>query len=330
VHGPGLLSTLRTFGHSLSRYKFFDRDLHRGMATAFYALDAVLRLADLAASPASGFCIVEWIGALPCRQTTQPVPRVDLGGLWHPCLRPDLAVDNDLNLSDRPSATAASPGPHPSSSCCPNLLVTGPNAGGKSMFIKASVLAVLFAHSLGLAPCRSHARMRPFAYVSSQINVPDVKGSRSLFEEEMHRAKQNLDALADIEKRGDESKLAFVVVDEIFSSTNPVEGISGAYSVALNLARNPHDTCIISTHYTYLCRLQSRRLNREPLFVNVQMPVDLSCVPPRYPYRVRPGVCRQYIALDLLRQNGFDTRVLEDAFEVKRRILEGKGEVGRQ
>jgi len=202
------------------------------------------------------------------------------------------------------------------------------------MYIKAGVLAVLMGQSLGVLPCRRESTSTPFAFISSQINVPDVKGKRSLFEEEMYRAKTNLDVLRGIATRG--AGLAFIVVDEIFSSTNPVEGIAGACSVAANLGKQERACCIISTHYTYICRLQ-KTTGR---FFNVQMPVHSNESIEangsnrsnksndekekkqyyRYPYKVVPGVCRQYIALELLRQNDFDDDVVDEALRVKQAL----------
>lgn len=356
-HGPGFWSMVKTFGSSLSRYRCFDKEHNRVMARAYYATDAVMQLARLVRS--EGFQTVEWVhdnndvagatgsvtsGGVAGEEENCSRPYVELRDMWHPCLRPDAAVTNDVCLGVGPQQHQQQPQRASTSTPAPNMLLTGPNAGGKSMLIKASVVSVLLAQSLGIAPCRKRARLTPFRFVSSQINVPDVKGSRSLFEEEMHRAKQNLDFL-----RNNPSSKAFIVIDEIFSSTNPVEGISGAYSVALNLAKHPQATCIISTHYTYLSRL-----HKQASFVNMQMPVkvlkgttgssrtpdddskeddvggggkenkDQQCsevaLTFRYPYKLVPGVCRQYIALELLRKNGFDQEVLDEAFSIKKAI----------
>lgn len=308
---PGACKYACTLGNSLSRYHVFktyhkEREKYKNLARAYYAVDALRLVCDLVKR--CDFRVVQWTFG-------SSVPHVRMQGLWHPCLSPDKAVDNDLVLDASRSAA--------------NLILTGPNAGGKSMLIKASVISILLAQSIGIAPCRTGALCTPFSFVSSQINVPDVKGKRSLFEEEMFRAKTNLDVLraTAVEKQ----RLAFIVIDEIFSSTNPVEGIAGACSVAANLARHPHACCIISTHYTYICRLQ-KTTGR---FLNVQMPVrecktdegetrpqqkgddEVEKVEYEYPYKLVPGICRQYIALELLRQNGFDKEVVDDAIRVK-------------
>ena len=60
----------------------------------------------------------------------------------------------------------------------------------------------------------------------------DAKNKESLFEAEMHRSRNYLKILKEL----DENDFSFIVMDEIFSSTNPEEGISGAYAIAEKLA----------------------------------------------------------------------------------------------
>ena len=158
--------------------------------------------------------------------------------------------------------------------------------------------------------------MTPFQFISSHINVPDNQGHESLFEAEMHRAKRNLDAI----KALSEHQLALVVMDEIFSSTNPVEGIAGAFAVAKRLAADPRTLCIISTHYLYLCKLER---STGKAFRNYKMPVvlDSAGITVGRPFRLCTGISRQYVALELLRKSGFDDDVIADALEVKNELL---------
>lgn len=314
--GPGLVAFVKTFGTSLARYRAFDRAAHRVILRAYYALDALGSLCAVVGDGRRGWCLAQWSDEAPTR--------LGLRGLWHPCLRPAAAVANDVVLG-----AAAVPPEDGTTDCgggggsAPSLLLTGPNAGGKSTLIKAVLLGVLLAQSVGVVPCRGSAVLAPFAFVSSQINVPDVKGKRSLFEEEMFRARANLEQLRSMQ--GQPGQRALIVIDEIFSSTNPVEGIAGAYSVARNLAAHEGAACLISTHYTYLGRLQRDTGGR---LRNVQMPV-IDAPPGQgakgggfiYPYRLRRGVCRQYIALELLGLDGFDPGVVDEALRIKRALL---------
>lgn len=271
------------FGSALHAFKTFDYASATDSLRCAYALDALLSIprarADIGASWA------DFVTPVGSRAV------LDMRGLVHPTLSKN-GIPNDWDLSKS------------------NALVTGPNAGGKSTLLKATLVAVLMSQTLTVAPCVVGCRITPFSYVSSHINVPDSAGHESLFEAEMHRAKRNLDALATLAS----GCQALVVMDEIFSSTNPVEGIAGAFAVARRLAAHPGALCIISTHYTYLCKLER---DTGGAFLNFRMPVCEGADR----YKLMRGFSRQYVALELLRRSGFDDELVSDAIEVKRNLL---------
>jgi DNA mismatch repair protein MutS len=235
-------------------------------------------------------------------------PGFSATGVWHPCLDYAHVIKNDV-LAGR---MARAP---------PGILLTGPNAGGKSTLLKSSLICVLLAQTLTIAPAAA-CHLTPFALINSHMNVPDCKGMASLFEAEMRRAKHYIDSVKALHVT---NTAAFIVMDEIFSSTNPVEGMSGAYSVAKQLVKNDHCICIVSTHFTYLAKLsKDEPQSKKKLYSNWQMPVRISLKGDiEYPYQLRRGVCRQYIALDILERNGFDKDIIADAMSVKRDLLLG-------
>ena len=68
--------------------------------------------------------------------------------------------------------------------------------------------------------------------INTYLNIPDCKNKESLFEAEMHRSRDYLNKLKEL----GEQDFSFIVMDEIFSSTNPEEGISGAYAICNKLS----------------------------------------------------------------------------------------------
>jgi hypothetical protein len=297
------------FGRELVAVRGFDRAAHLDALRQAYALDALLSID--AARGAMGGCWAAFDDA-------DGPPRLQLRGFRHPGLDPAVAVANTLCLGG--AVTQA------------HALLTGANAGGKSTVLKAALLAVLLSQTLTIAPCAESARLTPYGFVSSHINVPDSAGHESLFEAEMARALRTLrtvDALP-------HPRRALVVMDEIFSSTNPVEGVAAAYSVAKALARHPNTTAVLSTHFHYLCRLARDASAGPRAFVNLQMPVRLSkpsasaaaATVISYPYRLRRGVSRQYVALELLAARGFDATVVADALAVKAALVGAAGKRG--
>ena len=187
--------------------------------------------------------------------------------------------------------------------------------------MKSLLCAVLMAQTLTVAPCRT-CRLTPFAMVASHLGVADRAGSASLFQAEMARALGVLSSLSALEAGAHNSK-ALVVLDEIFSSTNPVEGIAAAAAVARRLAKHPGAISVVSTHYLHLGRLLGRRR-----YARYGMPVHFEKVGSnleehsegpallRYPYRLERGLCRQHVALELMRRAGFDAEVLDDAIGI--------------
>ena len=101
-----------------------------------------------------------------------------------------------------------------------NVCITYPNAGGKSTFIKSICINILLSQTLILASA-SKFELTPISFIDTYINIPDCKGKESLYEAEMNRALNYINKLNNLGK----NKFSFVIMDEIFSSTNPEEGI---------------------------------------------------------------------------------------------------------
>lgn len=217
-------------------------------------------------------------------------PIIKTRSIWHPCLNNDGVVKNDIELCDNK-----------------NAIITGPNAGGKSTFIKSMLINILFAQTTCVC-LASEFTITPFDIVNSQINVPDSKGHESLFEAEMYRCKRNLDLL----KENPEKK-TLIILDEMFSSTNPVEGIAGAFAIAKRLAQSRNCMLIFTTHFTYLTKLAKHTGN----FTNFRMNIKYDGDTIIYPYKLENGISKQYIALELLKKNGFDEDIISEALQLK-------------
>ena len=115
-----------------------------------------------------------------------------------------------------------------------NLIITGPNAGGKSTFIKSIAVNILLTQTLCLGFC-DKIELTPFYYISSQMNIVDDKGSESLFEAEMNRIINNVNI---VKYCKDNNKKSILFLDELFNSTNVIEGICGSYSICKKLSES--------------------------------------------------------------------------------------------
>ena len=226
------------------------------------------------------YCFAEYL-------TKTPLPSIEMTDVAYPILKNNI-VTNDMTLG------LSNPR---------NAIITGPNAGGKSTFLKTVCLAVVFAQTLGVVPASSF-ELTPFSLISTYLNIPDSKGKESLFEAEVRRS---LDYIKKIKKL--EGKFCFLIMDEIFSSTNPQEGISGAYAIANAIAKNSNNITILTTHYSYLSKLE-----KTGKFKNYKVPITRdSDNNIKYLYKLEPGVSDQFIALELLNDKGFDKNIVEEA-----------------
>jgi DNA mismatch repair ATPase MutS len=153
--------------------------------------------------------------------------------------------------------------------------------------------------------------MTPFSTITAQINVPDMTGHESLFEAELFRCKRNLDLLRDLDK----DQKSLIIMDEIFSSTNPLEAISGAYAVCKKMSTFDNNLLIFTTHFNYLTKL-----NKTGKFINYKMDTRVAEDDINFTYKLVKGINKHFLALELLKKNGFDPEIIEEALEIKKRL----------
>jgi energy-coupling factor transporter ATP-binding protein EcfA2 len=193
------------------------------------------------------------------------------------------------------------------------VLLTGPNAAGKSTFIRTVMLNTILSQSLGIAMAKKWHVKEPFYFLDTYINVPDVEGHASLFEAEMYRC---LECLQKAEEYKD--KHCMLIMDEVFSSTNYREGFSAAYAVIQQMATKfPHLLGLVTTHFHGLTDLEGRTHGRTRNYCLGIKRVNGEIV---YPFKVRKGVCEDHIALELLKKSGFAHSILDVAQEIYQKI----------
>ena len=291
-------SIFRNFGRQLKIFKQFNEKQYTNFYRQVYFVDVLNCLAII--KQKYRLCDAEYVNS---RDTDTPV--LNITDFCHPNLLAMSTTSDAYNIVRNSIAFGKD--------TFSNMIITGPNAGGKSTLIKSILLAIIMSQSISMT-CATSCKMTPFKYVNSQINIPDCKGKESLFEAEMFRSKDNFEML------NCQDGFSFIAMDEIFNSTNPVEGIAGAYAVIKKMANYSQNISVISTHYVYLTKL----VKLSPTFANYKMNIvkekDGTIV---YPYKLSKGVSSQYIALELLKQNGFDQDIIDTAIEIKQDILMG-------
>jgi len=126
------------------------------------------------------------------------------------------------------------------------LLITGPNMGGKSTFMRQTALITLLAHCGSYVPAIS-ARMGRIDRIFTRIGASDdLAGGRSTFMVEMTET-------ANILHNATEHSL--VLLDEIGRGTSTFDGLSLAWAVARQLLEKNRSYTLFATHYFELTRI---------------------------------------------------------------------------
>src|SRR3954471_10015174 len=126
------------------------------------------------------------------------------------------------------------------------LLITGPNMGGKSTYMRQVALITLMAHIGAFVPARG-ARLGPIDQIFTRIGAADdLAGGRSTFMGEMTES-------AAILHNATEKSL--VLMDEVGRGTSTFDGLALAWAIARHLVEKNRSLSLFATHYFEMTRL---------------------------------------------------------------------------
>ena len=178
-----------------------------------------------------------------------------------------------------------------------NYIITGPNASGKTTFIKSTLINVLLCQQIGFGYF-TEATISPYSSLCCYLNIPDTSGRDSLFQAEARRCKQILETI---------TGPTLCIFDELFSGTNPVEASASAYAFLDHLTRQPV-TFLLTTHFMDVCH---RTTN--PSIQNVHMDTAWKNDSLHYSYKLVKGISTIQGGLQVLKDLNYPTSILEIA-----------------
>lgn len=229
-----------------------------------------------------------------CPRTT--FPTLDLSGmslelkdLYHPGLDAGVRVYNSIRMDANVTTSDIS-----DNSSTNHVLLTGPNRGGKSTFLKAVGGAVLMVQTVGIVFAR-RARLPIFAVLVAALSPVDRLGELSLFEAEIEFAKQ---VRATIQATPGP---VFLLMDEIFHGTNAHDGVEASQVFLDELYGAQNVFSIVSTHYMELPR---RYGGLAQLLCMEASPDPTDSDRLLYTYRLTPGVNKYSSVREILRERG--------------------------
>jgi DNA mismatch repair protein MutS len=126
------------------------------------------------------------------------------------------------------------------------LLITGPNMGGKSTYMRQVALIVLLAHCGAYVPAGT-ARIGPIDAIHTRIGASDdLASGRSTFMVEMTESAAILHGA---------TERSLVLMDEVGRGTSTFDGMALAFAIARHLLEKNRCYTLFSTHYFELTRL---------------------------------------------------------------------------
>ena len=223
--------------------------------------------------------------------TDEPVVVVEAGR--HPVVEAESEtpfVANDLQFADERRM----------------LIVTGPNMGGKSTYMRQAALIVLLAYAGSFVPAAA-ATIGPVDRIFTRIGASDdLAGGRSTFMVEMSET-------AHIVRNATRSSL--VLLDEIGRGTSTYDGLALAWAIAEHIARQIGAFTLFATHYFELTALPTELAT----VANVHLDAVEHDGAVVFLHSVREGPASQSYGVEVAKIAGVPAPVLEAA---RRRLVE--------
>ena len=184
------------------------------------------------------------------------------------------------------------------------LLITGPNMGGKSTYMRQVALIALLAHVGSFVPAQA-ARLGPLDAIFTRIGASDdLASGRSTFMVEMTEASAILHGA---------TEQSLVLMDEIGRGTSTFDGLALAFAIARHLVEKNRCLTLFSTHYFELTRLNADY----PEVANVHLDAVEHAHRIVFLHAVEEGPASQSYGIEVAALAGIPGAVIRDA---KRRL----------
>ena len=197
------------------------------------------------------------------------------------------------------------------------LIVTGPNMGGKSTYMRQVALIAILAHIGSFVPA-AEARIGPLDRVFTRIGAgDDLAGGRSTFMVEMTET-------ASILHNATEQSL--VLMDEVGRGTSTYDGLSLAWAAAGYIAERLRSFTLFATHYFELTALAETA----PACANVHLDAVEHAGTLVFLYSVREGPADRSYGLQVAALAGVPRQVLASARQMLEELEQRSGQLAER
>jgi DNA mismatch repair protein MutS len=286
--------------NSKEEYKKREKELYNELCSEIFSNNQnILKTAqsiaklDVLCSLSQSAFIYEWTA--PSFESENNILKITSGK--HPVLSSILKnnfIENSLELSDQKSKS---------------IIITGPNMGGKSTFMRQNALIIYMAH-IGSFVSAKEALIPEIDGIFTRIGASDnVSQGKSTFYVEMEEASYICKAA---------TSKSFVVLDEIGRGTSTYDGMALAASIIEYLVKQKESFILCATHYHEIYTLLSNNLSSKWQKVEVLRSYKGD---PFFTYHLKDGLSNESMGIDVAKNVGINNIVINRAYFYKN-ILE--------
>ncbi|WP_442966030.1 DNA mismatch repair protein MutS [Psychromonas sp. MB-3u-54] len=229
-------------------------------------------------------------------------------------VRPTLQAENGIDIEEgrHPVVEQVSKTPFIANPVVLNdkrrmLIITGPNMGGKSTYMRQVALMVLMAHIGSFIPAQQ-AKIGPVDRIFTRIGASDdLASGRSTFMVEMTETANILH---------NATKNSLVLMDEIGRGTSTFDGLSLAWACAEQLAKKIQAYTLFATHYFELTKLPENI----PELVNVHLDAVEHGDTIAFLHAVQEGAANKSYGLQVAALAGVPKEVVNNAKNILRQL----------
>lgn len=210
--------------------------------------------------------------------------KCEFNDMYYPAISHTEPIKNDLSMDK-------------------NIIISAPNKAGKTTFIKATLLNIIFTQQFGCGFYKS-AYLSPYGHIHSYLNIPDTSGRDSLFQAESRRCKEIINVITQYN-----NEKHFCIFDELYSGTNPEEAVQAGKAFIKYLNTFENVDFILTTHYKKICQTfkKSKHVHNCKMVVNVEKTGSFE-----YTYKITKGISDIKGGIQVLKDMDYPDEILKN------------------
>jgi hypothetical protein len=219
--------------------------------------------------------------------TTSQTPYIKAEGYWNPIIK-DISTTRTSSIELGGDGQAR------------DAIITGPNAGGKSIALRGLINQLILSHSYHMAWARKFETTLFKLVIGELNNIDDPTKGQSKLVTEVLTMNEIIDKVSMLDRS--KREFAFIVTDELMTGTEPKPAVGISFEMCEVFAELDNVMYILATHYTELTSLEK---TTNGIFKNYCVKAyitkgDNGVNQVTYPYKLFSGVGSVNVALDIM------------------------------